>query len=208
MSSEQLLSVNNPSGPQAWPSTGESWTSLVQTIPPSEWNHRPTLHSTQWKACETGREAIHLYSCIMFLGGGNATEKQQANESLNMTITNINIRQFESCKFIVYNNRLLSSQNYTRRNMKLQLHQQACTLDTAHCLMYVDIQLKARLLMVCSNYNGKFVIIAAIISIIIITYHLIYNYIPEANHVSRIQSIQCCSYSVVTLHVTGTVVSQ
>jgi hypothetical protein len=40
--------------------------------------------------------------------------------------------------------------------------------------------------MVCSNYNGKFVIIAAIISIIIITYHLIYNYIPEANHVSRI----------------------
>jgi hypothetical protein len=36
--------------------------------------------------------------------------------------------------------------------------------------------------MVCSNYTGKFVIIIVIISIII-TYHLNYNYIPEANHV-------------------------
>jgi hypothetical protein len=25
---------------------------------------------TQWKACETGRETIHLSSCIMFWGGG------------------------------------------------------------------------------------------------------------------------------------------
>ena len=39
--------------------------------------------------------------------------------------------------------------------------------------------------MVCSNYIGKFIIIIVIISIII-TFHLIYNYIPQANHVSRI----------------------
>jgi len=63
--------------------------------------------------------------------------------------------------------------------------------------------------MVCSNYNGKCVIIVVIISItIIITYHLIYNYIPEANRVSRIQGIQCCSYSVVTINVTRNVISQ
>jgi len=55
--------------------------------------------------------------------------------------------------------------------------------------------------MVCSNYTGNFVIIIVIISIII-TYHLIYNYIPEANHVSRIYGIHCCSYSGVTLYVT------